>query len=77
MNTVLSQLNEMLKLCEQTLHPRSEIPPKSTVMRMEVRIVKAIQDAERLSALLCASCEEIGIPDSIDLTVELGVAIDE
>ena len=77
MNTVLSQLNQMLDLCEKTLHPRSEISPKSTVMRMEIRLVKAIQDAERLAALLCASCEEIGTPDRIDLTVELGSAIDE
>ena len=77
MNTVLSQLNQMLELCEQSLHPRSTLSTNSAMLRMEIKLVKTIQDAEKVSALLCQTCAEIGTPNTIDLTVELGRAIDE
>ena len=75
MNTVLSQLHQMRELCNQV--NRRQILPSSAVDKIDIKLAKAIQDAEKLSALLCASCEEIGTPSSIDLTVELGAARDE
>ena len=76
MNTVLSQLNQMLDLCEKTLHPRSEISPKSTVMRMEIRLVKAIQDAENAAAAMCKACKELGIPVRDVVSIDFGPVVD-
>ena len=45
--------------------------------RMEVKDEQMYLELKRLSALLCRTCEEIGQPESIDLTVNLGSAIDE
>ena len=77
MNTVLSQLHQMLDLCEKTLHPRSEISPKSTVMRMEIRLVKAIQDAELTAAAMCKACEEIGMPVKSAVSIDFGPVVDD
>ena len=45
--------------------------------KMEVKDEQMYLELKRLSALLCQTCEEIGQPNSIDLTVELGSAVDE
>lgn len=77
MNTVLSQLHQMRELVNQALPPRSKILPTSALYKMDIKLTKAIQDTERLATLLCASCEEIGVIDNIDLTVNLECAKDE
>ena len=77
MNTVLSQLYQMRELCKQALPPGSQILPTSALYKMDIKIEKAIQDAEKVHATACRTCEGIGTPNSINLTVELGAAIDE
>ena len=75
MNTVISMTNQIIELCNQV--NRRQILPSTAIDKIEIKALKVKQDIEKLSALLCASCEEIGQPESIDLTVELGSAIDE
>ena len=75
MNTVISMASQIVELCNQV--NRRQILPSTAIDKIEIKALKLKQDIEKLSALLCASCEEIGTPNSIDLTVELGSAIDE
>lgn len=77
MNTIISNAVNIIELCKQSRYDRAQILPTTAIDKIEIKALKLIQDAERLSALLCASWEEVGIPESINLTVELGAARDE
>ena len=56
---------------------RGNINETAALARLEVKLEQISRDMKKLSALLCSTCEEIGQPESIDLTVNLGSAIDE
>ena len=56
---------------------RGNINETAALARLEVKLEQISRDMKKLSALLCSTCEEIGQPESIDLTVELGAARDE
>ena len=45
--------------------------------RMEVKDEQMYLELKRLSALLCRTCEEIGTPNTVDLTVNLETSKDE
>ena len=75
MNTVISMASQIVELCNQV--NRRQILPSTAIDKIEIKALKLRQDVEKLSALLCASCDELGQPESNDLTVELGAARDE
>ncbi len=75
MNTVMSIFKQIIELDNQRL--RGQILPSTSMDKIRLKAEQGLQDTEQLSALFCASCEKIGMPDRIDLTVELGAAIDE
>jgi hypothetical protein len=72
----LSKLNDSKIEMYRQLY-RGQISETALIARMEVKDEQMALELKRLSALFCASCEKIGMPDSIDLTVELGAARDE
>ena len=67
---------QALKLAMYEQHP-DQLEYVALINRMKIKDEQMMKKLKRLAALLCASCEEIGIPDTVDLTVELGSAIDE
>ena len=72
----LSRLNDSKIEMYRQLY-RGQISETALIARMEVKDEQMALELKRLSALLCRSCEEIGTPSSIDLTVEFGAAKDE
>ena len=45
--------------------------------RMEVKDEQMYLELKRVSALLCQTCEEVGTPSTVDLTVSLEASKDE
>ena len=77
MNTVLSQIDQMLELCKQASEPRHQILPSTAIDKIEIKLVKARQDAELAAAAMCRACLEIGMPVRDVVSIDFGPVVDD
>ncbi len=76
-NNLIHTQELKIEMYKQLRRTEPQISEAALINRMEIKDEQMLQKLKKLAALLCASCEEIGTPSSIDLTVELGAARDE
>lgn len=74
-------MNTLIKICDSKTEMyrqlyRGQISETALIARMEIKDEQMAIELRRMSALLCATCEEIGRPEHNVVSIEFGPTIE-
>jgi len=75
-------MNTLIKICDSKTEMyrqlyRGQISETALIARMEIKDEQMAIELRRMSALLCAACQEIGMPEHESVKVEFGPAVED
>lgn len=75
-------MNTLIKICDSKTEMyrqlyRGQISETALIARMEIKDEQMAIELRRMSALLCAACQEIGMPDKPSIEIDFGPVVDD
>jgi len=76
-NNLIKIQESKIEMYRQLHRTEPQISETALINRMEIKDEQMLQKLKRFSALLCATCDEIGMPDKPAIEINFGPAVDD